>query len=89
MAKQLVWYNVHVRGFGEDFDQANARALERLREAAEELRNGRTPQNPGIGYSSDDPGGGGGPCAPEYISIEVNVTPSGLPEAETDDEDDD
>lgn len=87
MAKFVRWYNVHVRGAGETFEEADGRALQRLKLAASELFAGRKPKDPGIRDASDDPGGGGGgPCAPEYIKIEVNVTASGLPEAQGDDD---
>ena len=78
----LVYYTVHARGFGADFEEANERARRRLRLAAAAIDEGNLPNDPGVMVRQDDPGGGGGgPCAPEYIKIEVNVTPSGLPEA--------
>ena len=86
MAQQLVWYNVHVRGAGENFGTANQRAKDRLVDAARRISNGDFPNDPGVRVATDDPGGGGGPCAPEYIKIEVNVTPSGLPEAKNGDD---
>ncbi len=87
MAQQVVWYNVHVRGAGDTFDEANAEALGRLESASNRLVDGRLPNDPGIRIATDDPGGGGGPCAAEYIKIEVNVSASGLPEAQSDDDD--
>jgi hypothetical protein len=84
---QVVWYNIHVRGAGKNFHEANERAVRRLTLASRSIDNGQFPLDPGVRVATDDPGGGGGPCAPEYIKIEVNVSPSGLPEAESRDDD--
>lgn len=87
MTQQIVWYNVHVRGAGDDFSDANNQATRRLTDAAKMIAQGRLPLDPGVRIATDDPGGGGGgPCAPEYIDIAVNVTASGLPEAQSRDD---
>jgi hypothetical protein len=85
---QTYWINVHCRGAGGDAAQAYHKAAKRLMEAAQHLQAGEIFVDEGTRVAMDDPGGGGGPCAPEYIKIEVNVSPSGLPEAESRDDDD-
>lgn len=86
---QLYWINVHCRGAGENADDAYNRAVARLAEAARKLRAREVVIDEGTRVAMDDPGGGGGPCAAEYIPITVNVTASGLPEAQPRDDDDD
>lgn len=45
--------------------------------------------DPGVQHLANyDPGGGGGPCAPRTIKVEVEVSASGLPGAEPNDDDD-
>ena len=83
---QTYWINVHVRGAGENADEAYTRAVNRLTSASRKLANQEVVVDEGTRVAMDDPGGGGGgPCAPEYIPITVNVSASGLPEAESDD----
>lgn len=85
---QVFWINVHVRGAGKTAAAAYGQAVTRLEAAAEALANENVVVDEGTRVAMDDPGGGGGgPCAPEYISIEVNVTAAGLPEAKSRDDD--
>jgi len=81
---QTYWINVHVRGAGKTADEAFNKAAKRLTHAAKEIWDREVIVDEGTRVAMDDPGGGGGPCAPEYIKIEVNVTASGLPEAQRD-----
>lgn len=84
--KNVQSYIVHVRGAGQDVEEANERALVRLSAATRALVNGEVPVDAGISIRTVDPGGGGGPCAPEFISVEVDVSASGLPEAQSRDD---
>ncbi|MGI9306737.1 MAG: hypothetical protein ACR2P5_05470 [Gammaproteobacteria bacterium] len=64
---------VAVRAFG--VDSAN----EILTEAVAQIADGDVPTNPAVQFMRVDPGGGGGPCAPEWIEQPIHVSPAGLP----------
>ena len=81
MSKHVQSYIVHVRGASDDFGIADAKALERLDLANQAIQAGAIPKDPGISIRTVDPGGGGGPCAPEFVPFEFDVSASGLPEA--------
>lgn len=88
MATNLYWVNIHARGAGSTPEEAYTEASKRLAKAAHDFKNGNTTIDPGVQVAYNDPGGGGGgPCAPEYIDIAVNVTAAGLPEAQNRDDD--
>ncbi len=82
MSKFVKSYNVHVRGGGDTPEEADKRALARLDEANHELQSGALPKDPGVSVKTVDPGGNGGPCAPIFIDVSVDVSASGLPEAQ-------
>lgn len=84
----VVILNVNARGFDKDTKVANRLAVKRLRDAADEIAAGRIPTDPGVDFVRRDPGGGGGPCAAEYVDNPMNVSASGLPEAQSRDDDD-
>ena len=73
---------VIVRGAGSDYATARAHALARLQAAANEVKAGRLPNDAGIQYFEEDPGGGGGPCAPAVKSVDYTTNAGGLPEAQ-------
>lgn len=81
MAQSLWILNVTARGAAKFEADAYDKAAERLETAAAQIRARQLPSDPGITLWTNEPGGGGGPCAPEYVSLPVPVTPSGLPEA--------
>ena len=49
-----------------------------LTEAAAALSRGANPGNENIQFMQVDPGGGGGPCAPQWIQQPIHVSPAGL-----------
>ena len=75
-----------VRGAGEEFDEANIRAKARLVGAARKIELGEIPDDPGVQYLTEDPGGGGGPCEPNKKVLEYTTNAGGLPEAVGDDD---
>ena len=77
----VVIYVLSARGLGE------SRALSRLIEAVNELSAGNMPKDPGVDVRRLDPGGGGGPCQPQKIATEFLIGPTGLPEAQPNDDD--
>lgn len=87
MAQSLWILNVTARGAAKDPDRAYVKAAERLETAAAQIRAKQIPTDPGITFWTNEPGGGGGPCMAEYASLPVPVTPSGLPEARSRDDD--
>ena len=84
--KNVQSYILHVRGAGSNFQEADAMALRRLERACSDILAGAIPKDPGVALRTEDPGGGGGPCEAIYIDVEVNVSASGLPEAQSRDD---
>ena len=82
MTTSVVSITVNAQGAGDDYDDARSRALTRLMAAANALKNGQTPDDPGVNLDDRDPGGGGGPCAPRHYTVEIIVDASVLPEAQ-------
>ena len=73
---------VIVRGAGETYIDARNNALGRLTDAAAAVQRGNAPNDPGVQYFEEDPGGGGGPCAPNKKLLEYTTNSGGLPEAQ-------
>ena len=73
---------VIVRGAGETYIAARNEALARLNLATARVEGGLLPNDPGVQYFEEDPGGGGGPCAPAKKLVEYTTNASGLPEAQ-------
>lgn len=84
----VVILNLSARAFNKDPDKAFNLAARRLADAADNVLNRKIDTDPGIDLVKLDPGGGGGPCAPEFIEIPINVSASGLPETQNGDDDD-
>lgn len=81
----VVILNLSARAFDKDPEKAYNLAARRLADAADNVLNRNIDTDPGIDLVKLDPGGGGGPCAPQYVEIPVNISASGLPEAQDDD----
>ena len=82
----VVVHIIVARGAGEDFDEANLRAKRRLVNAARKVELGEIPDDAGVQYLTEDPGGGGGPCEPNKKVIEYTTNAGGLPEAQNGDD---
>lgn len=80
-------YVLAARGAAKNAEEAARIAAERLVGAAMKINRGDLPVDEGVQLTTFDPGGGG-PCEPRSIQVEVEVSASGLPEAQPRDEDD-
>ena len=87
MPRHVVSLTVNAQGASDDFPNALANARTRLIEAANAIAQGGLPEDPGVTLDLRDPGGGGGPCVPRTISIDIVIDPSVLPEAQSNDDD--
>ncbi len=89
MTTNVFTYVLMARGAGNSPEEARAMARRRLAQSANEIADGKQPSDATVDVRTIEPGGGGGPCAAEFIDVQVNYTPSGLPEAQPRPSDDD
>ena len=73
---------VIVRGAGGTYAEARTNAVARLIAASGAVNASALPNDPGVQYFEEDPGGGGGPCAPDKKAVEYTTNSGGLPEAQ-------
>lgn len=73
-----------IRGADSEDGTAGDHINRRLQEVARQINAGSTPLDldPGVQLENIDPGSGGGPCAPRFKRVDIEVSASGLPEAE-------
>ena len=85
MANNVVTIVVACRGAGDNYDQAERRALGRLQDAAPKIINGERARDPGVEVFEIDPGDG--PCAGKRV-VEVTTSSAGLADPVSRDDDD-
>lgn len=78
MANSVVTLMVAARGAGDNYGEAEARAMARLEAASKKIVKGKRPRDPGVQFEEIDPGDG--PCAAK-VQKDVLVSSAGLPEA--------
>ncbi len=75
----LTVITVSVRGWGETPVDSEAKAMERLAQFNTDAQAGNLRARQGTIYRIEEPGNGG-PCAPEYIPVQILHAADDLPE---------